>query len=220
MHLLISIGAIALIDSINPNAMAVQIYLLSTPKPVARAIAFIAGDFAASWIAGVLLSFGISQFIQRVFSKLGSAIFILQFAIGAALLYLGFNLHKFLPQPQTKRPKSLAPHSTFILGATIAFVEAPTALPYLAAIERITRANLELPQIMGAIAFYNLIFVLPLIALLSIYLTLRNRSSELLTKIHQFVTKWFPKIIKFILIGLGLWLIGDCIAYLFGKSIF
>lgn len=39
MHLLISIGAIALIDSLNPNAMAVQIYLLSTPKPVARAIA-------------------------------------------------------------------------------------------------------------------------------------------------------------------------------------
>jgi hypothetical protein len=32
--LLSSIVAIAAIDSINPNAVAVQIYLLSTPKPI------------------------------------------------------------------------------------------------------------------------------------------------------------------------------------------
>jgi hypothetical protein len=43
------------IDSINPNAMAVQVYLLSTPKPVARSIAFILGDFVAAWLTGLLL---------------------------------------------------------------------------------------------------------------------------------------------------------------------
>ncbi|RUT05935.1 hypothetical protein DSM106972_031410 [Dulcicalothrix desertica PCC 7102] len=51
INLLISIATIALVDSINLNAMAVQIYLLGTPKPVARAITFIAGDFTASSIS-------------------------------------------------------------------------------------------------------------------------------------------------------------------------
>jgi len=44
----------AALDSINPNAMAVQIYLLSTPSPVVRSIAFIVGDFAAAWVAGLI----------------------------------------------------------------------------------------------------------------------------------------------------------------------
>jgi cytochrome c biogenesis protein CcdA len=220
INLLISIATIALVDSINPNAMAVQIYLLGTPKPVARAIAFIAGDFTASWVAGVLLSFGISQVIRHIFTQLGDVIYVLQFLIGAGLIYLGCNLNKFLNQPQTKRPKSLSPGSAFILGATIAFLEAPTALPYLAAIERITRENLELPKVMSVIAFYNLIFVLPLIALLIIYLIFRNNAAILLQKLHQSVTKWFPKVMKFILVTLGLVLIADCIAHIFGKSIF
>ena len=53
--LLASVVAIAVIDSINPNAMAVQVYLLTTPKPVARSIAFILGDFVAAWLTGLLL---------------------------------------------------------------------------------------------------------------------------------------------------------------------
>ncbi|MDP8935794.1 MAG: GAP family protein, partial [Cyanobacteriota bacterium] len=62
--LLRSLALIALIDSINPNAMAVQVYLLSTPKPVVRSIAFILGDFSATWIAGLLLTFGITRVIM------------------------------------------------------------------------------------------------------------------------------------------------------------
>jgi len=42
------LAVFAALDSINPNAMAVQIYLLSTPSPVVASIAFIVGDFAAA----------------------------------------------------------------------------------------------------------------------------------------------------------------------------
>ena len=101
----------------------------------------------------------------------------------------------------------------------MAFVEAPTALPYLAAIERSTRANLQLPELMGVLAFYNLIFVLPLIVLLGIYLVLRNRAATLLHNIHRSVTEWFPKIMRVILMVLGFVLIADCMAHIFGHSI-
>lgn len=217
--LLVSLAAIALIDSINPNAMAVQIYLLSTPKPVVRSIAFILGDFTAAWVAGLLLAFGMFGAIAQIFNRLGDFIYVLQFILGFVLIVIGYNLNKFAATSNKKRPKSLQPTHTFLLGATMAFAETPTALPYLAAIERITRANLQLPQIIGAIAFYNIIFVLPLIVLLVIYCFFRNRASSVLRNIHQFVTKWFPKIMRVILIAVGFVLIADCITHIFGYSI-
>ena len=218
--LLGSLALIALIDSINPNAMAVQVYLLSTPKPVVRSIAFILGDFAATWIAGLLLTFVITQVITQIFNFLGDVIYVLQFILGVVLIVIGYHLSKFANQlTTTKRPRSLKPIHTFQLGATMAFVEAPTALPYLAAIEQITREDLQLPEVLGVLAFYNLIFVFPLIVLLGMYLVLRNRAATLLNSIHQSVTKWFPKIMCVILIVLGFVLIADCIAHILGHSI-
>ncbi len=218
--LLGSLALIALIDSINPNAMAVQVYLLSTPKPVVRSIAFILGDFAATWIAGLLLTFGITQVITQIFSLLGDVMYVLQFIVGVVLIVIGYHLSKYANQLTTKkRPRSLKPILTFHLGATMAFVEAPTALPYLAAIEQITREDLQLPELLGVLAFYNLIFVFPLIVLLGMYLVLRNSAATLLNNIHQSVTKWFPKIMGAIFIAFGFVFIADCIAHIFGHSI-
>ena len=218
--LLGSLAVFAALDSINPNAMAVQIYLLSTPSPVVRSIAFILGDFAAAWVAGLVLALGITQVITQIFNRLGDAIYVLQFLLGVALIIIGYNLSKFANQSTTtKRPKSLKSIHTFLLGSTMAFVEAPTALPYLAAIERITREDLQLPELMGVLAFYNFIFVFPMIVLLGIYLGLRDSAATLMNKIYQSVTKWFPKIMRVILIALGFVLIADCIAHLFDHSI-
>ena len=100
----------------------------------------------------------------------------------------------------------------------MAFVEAPTALPYLAAIERITREDLQLPELMGVLAFYNFIFVFPMIVLLGIYLRLRDSAATLLNNIYQSLTKWFPKIMCVIFIVFGFVLIADCIAHIFGHS--
>jgi cytochrome c biogenesis protein CcdA len=200
--------------------MAVQVYLLSTPKPVVRSIAFILGDFSAAWIAGLLLTFGITQVITQIFNFLGDVIYVLQFILGVVLIVIGYHLSKFANQlTTTKRPRSLKPIHTFQLGATMAFVEAPTALPYLAAIEQITREDLQVTEVLGVLAFYNLIFVFPLIVLLGMYLVLRNRAATLLKNIHQSVTKWFPKIMCVILIVLGFVLIADCIAHILGYSI-
>ncbi|MEW5856176.1 MAG: GAP family protein [Cyanobacteriota bacterium] len=218
--LLGSLALIALIDSINPNAMAVQVYLLSTPKPVVRSIAFILGDFAATWMAGLLLTFGITQVITQMFNLLGDVMYVLQFILGVVLIVIGYHLSNFANQlTTTKRPRSLKPIHTFQLGATMAFVEAPTALPYLTAIEQITREDLQLPELLGVLAFYNLIFVFPLIVLLGMYLVLRNSAATLLNNIHQLVTKWFPKIMCVIIIVLGFVLIADCIAHILGHSI-
>ncbi|MBD2249138.1 hypothetical protein [Nostoc sp. FACHB-888] len=49
--LLAYLVAIAALDSLNPTTTAVQMYLLSTPKPVPRSVSFIAGVFITYWTA-------------------------------------------------------------------------------------------------------------------------------------------------------------------------
>jgi cytochrome c biogenesis protein CcdA len=220
-NLILSIIAIAIIDSINPNALSVQIYLLSTTKPLARSVAFIAGDFLATWIAGLLIIWGIAPLITQIFNRFNNIIIGLQFLLGIVLVLLSFYFQKFSKKPKTTRQlQGIKPINTFILGIAIAFVEAPTALPYLGAIEQIVQANLSMYQILSILTIYNFVFVLPLIILLLIYLHFQQRAIKILSSIQHSINRWFPKIMKLLLIVFGLILIFDSVAYFFDLSLF
>jgi cytochrome c biogenesis protein CcdA len=178
MSLLGYLVAIAAIDSLNPTATALQVYLLTTPKPVARSIAFITGIFLAYWTVGLSGTLGLARFIQWVLTTQREWIDIIQFILGIALLYTGCTLNASPSSHQSfkKQPNSLQPKYTFLLGMSVTLLEAPTALPYLAAIERIARTKLSLLDLAGLLGFYNLVFVMPLIGLLSIYIAFQSRS--------------------------------------------
>ncbi|MEH1811690.1 MAG: hypothetical protein V7L09_04350 [Nostoc sp.] len=62
---LLSLAAISVFGSINPNGFAVQIYLLSTPKPVIRVLAFTFGEYVGLLISGLLIAWGLRQVIQE-----------------------------------------------------------------------------------------------------------------------------------------------------------
>jgi cytochrome c biogenesis protein CcdA len=210
--------AIAVIDSINPNAFTVQVYLLSTTKPIARSLAFIAGDFLATWVAGLLITIGLAPIIAQIFSRFNQTIILLQFILGVVLVLVGFYFDKLNRQSKnTKHFKSLKPFNTFILGLAIAFAEAPTALPYLGAIEQIVRANLSFYQIVSILTIYNLVFVLPLIILLLIYTLLQQRAITVLNSIQHSVNQWFAKLMPVVLIIFGLILIGYSMTHLLTK---
>jgi len=142
MSTLLSLAAIAALDSITRNAMAVQLYLLSTPKPVARSI--ILGDFFCCLGAGLLIAFG-TQVLAQIFNRLGEVIYVLQLIGGVILIILGYNLDKFASPQMTK---SLKPHVPARCNDGICGSSHSTAA-YLAALERMTSANLPLQQLMG-----------------------------------------------------------------------
>lgn len=218
-ELLGTLAAIALLDSINPNAMAVQIYLLSTPKPIPRSIAFIFGDFLAAWISGMLIALGMMQLVANFFDRLGDLLYVMQFIIGVALVILGWNIGKLMQQSKAKRPKSLKPTATFLFGLTMALVEAPTALPFLVAIERITQIDPTLVQLALLLLFYVLVFIFPLVVLVAVYYFSQNRESRILLNIQAFVNRWFPILFRYLLIVFGVILILDSIAHGFGRSL-
>ncbi|RCJ15753.1 hypothetical protein A6S26_34050 [Nostoc sp. ATCC 43529] len=225
-NILLYITPIAVVDSINPTATALQIYLLSTPKPVARSVTFIFGVFAAYFTAGLLFTMGFGGVIKNVINRVGEFfhllqygsvgefMYVIQFIIGVVMIILGCQIGQLSKKQttseprQVKRPRVLKPINTFLLGLAVTFWESSTALPYVAAIQRILQAKLNFHELIVVLLFYNLIFVFPLISLLGIYIVHPKNSSVLINKIDQIMES--PKIHQILLIGIGLFLVIDC----------
>lgn len=215
--MLLYIATIAAVDSLNPTTIALQIYLLSTRKPVVRCVTFIFGVFTAYFTTGLLFALGLSRvimFITNAFLRSGDFMYVIRFIIGVLLIIVGCKINQLYdPQKISKRPRVHKPINTFVLGFAVTFSDAPTALPYVAAIERIVRAKLDFHEFISVLVFYNLIFVFPLIVLLGIYIVLQKKASALINTIVQQFMKWSPKIFQILSIGFGLWLVIDCIVY-------
>jgi cytochrome c biogenesis protein CcdA len=145
-------------------------------------------------------------------------IYVLQFIIGTVMLAVGWTLNTTDEQKAVKHPKNIKPTYTFLLGLGVTIWEFPTALPYLAALERVIQARLDLLSIMSVLGVYNVFFVLPLIVLLGIYIVFQESAAALLNAINRSINRFAPKILRVILNSLGAVLIIDCIAYLFGHS--
>jgi cytochrome c biogenesis protein CcdA len=224
MHtLLISLVAVAALDSLNPTAISLQIYLLSTPKPITRSVTFILGVFVTYWVAGLLAILGLRTLVISMISNANISfpepyVYMIQLLLGLALLIAGFSFKSSPQADRGKRPQKLTLGRTFLLGMAVTLFDFPTALPYLAAIEQIARAKLDLFSIMGVLGVYNLVFVFPQIMLLGIYVLFHQQSAILLHRINRSIAIWSPKILRTLLIGLGILLILDSIAYSFGHS--
>ncbi|HEV3011918.1 MAG TPA: GAP family protein, partial [Actinomycetota bacterium] len=72
----------------------------------------------------------------------------------------------------------------FALGAAVTLLELPTALPYLGAVGAITRADLAVGDWLPLLVTYNLIFVLPPLALLAAHVALGDRAGALLERLR------------------------------------
>jgi len=91
----------ALIDSVNLNAVTLQIYLLTTAKPVKLSLSFIAGNFLANLTAGLLLTFGLTQIIFQIYSSFIEIVYLIQFLLGFALVLIGVYFYEIFGKSKT-----------------------------------------------------------------------------------------------------------------------
>jgi cytochrome c biogenesis protein CcdA len=165
---MIPVLGLALLDSLNPSALAITLYLLTTKGPVPKVGSYLAGIFSTYLAAGVLLMLGLGTAL----AALGKAaehpvVYGAQGVLGAGLLiYTIWDPNKGKPQGTALVPKSLGLGALFLLGITITAVEFSTALPYLGAIGLLTNADLAVGQWLTVLIVYNAIFILPPLLLL------------------------------------------------------
>jgi hypothetical protein len=164
---LLGLVALALVDSINPSAIVVTLYLLSGERAPGQVIVYVTAIFLTYLGLGVLMILGFDALLPALSAAGGGRVgLIVQGLVGFALLAYAIRA----PAAATPAPRTMPRAATFValavLGVTVTAMELPTALPYFGAIALLTTADLPMTQWLPLLILYNAIFVFPPVLLL------------------------------------------------------
>jgi cytochrome c biogenesis protein CcdA len=186
-----SLIVLAALDSINPSAIVVTLYLLSRAEASVQVGVYITTIFVTYFTVGLLLILGIGAFLPPIETLLRSPQGLgVQLLVGLALLVYVVRASRASTSTMPVTPPSARTYASLVLlGVGVTVMELPTALPYLGAIAVITSAELPILQWLPLLGMYNAIFVLPPIMLLIGHLffetQLRDRYESLKSRLQQ-----------------------------------
>jgi len=177
------------VDSINPSAIVVTLYLLSTAgsRALVQVVVYVSTIFITYLLLGVVLVLGIESLLPSLGGVLrGLTGFIVQSLVGLVLLIYGLTASTSRQSaPLVARPSASTYAALVMLGVSVTAMELPTAVPYFAAIALISEAGLPMRAWAPLLGIYNVIFVLPPIALLAGHLVLQERLAEPYAALRQ-----------------------------------
>jgi cytochrome c biogenesis protein CcdA len=173
---LLGLLALALVDSINPSAIVVTLYLLSGGRGAAQIVVYIAAIFLTYLTLGVMMMSGIDALLPSL-GTMGSGRlgFIVQGLIGLAMLLYAIRAPTTAKSAPRVEPSASSFAALAILGVTVTTMELPTAVPYFAAIALLTTADVPMAQWLPLLVLYNAIFVLPPVLLLAGHIVFGRR---------------------------------------------
>jgi hypothetical protein len=217
---------IALINSLSslPPKMAGVIAALGTRQPYLTGIAFIAGVFVPFFLFGLLLAIGLDSAFDRLKTTVMGAwqdpsiiLIFVQLFIGTTIMALVFRLVRKLDRPATPHaPLQMSPVRVFSLAAGATVLGLPTAIFYFAAIDQVLRADLNALQIVKAILFYNVVYLLPLVLVVLVRRLFGPRADPLFDALRRFFERWGKTMLAVAVSGLGIVLVADAVSWLAG----
>lgn len=174
----LTVLGLAVVDAINPSALAMTLILLTHPQAIPRVLTYISGILATYLVLGILLMLGFGAAVRTLGTALDHPLVLaLQGLLGLGML--AYALFAPTPAPATDRTPDESSRAgligMFLLGATITAAELVTALPYFGAITVMTAARLDIAQWLPLLLVYNAIFVAPPLALLILHAFLGRR---------------------------------------------
>jgi len=209
-----AIVSLALVDSINPCAFAVLIFLLSyissignTRRAITVALIYIAAVFVSYFAAGMGLSVLSDVFVP--FRHL------IAMAVGIFAILAGLvNIKDFFFYGKwfsLEIPKNMKPtiekysHNSTLLGAVVlgflvSAVELPcTGFAYLAAVGILTRYSLM--ERIPWLVLYNFVFIIPLFIIIVLYY--KGLSAEAMENWRESEKKWMKLAMGLVLVAVG-----------------
>lgn len=190
--LLLSVGALALLDTLSPTILGVTVYMLlfEREKVAGRLIVYLGTVACFYFVAGLILMLGLDTLTKAITNITDNMIVSRgMFIIGLALFIGSF----FVPTKKTEtkvwKPKSASMLAMVVLGFTTGLVEVGTALPYFAAIGIMTAAHLHPVEWLPMLAGYNVIMVLPGILLLAAHCLFKGWLQGPLERIRLYIEK-------------------------------
>jgi len=211
---------ILLTDVVNPVLFAFLVFAASTNRPVLLSSAMLLGHTAAYFGAGVLLAL----FMERITEYLSTPHtidFIIEFILGAVLVWLAFQARKDPGKRQDEKSPELNVVSAFTFGAVVNFVGIPFAVPYFAAIDQVLKADLTAIQAVYVLLGYNLIYAMPFAIVPVLSAIMGKEAQPLLARVNAGLDRASSVLMPLLLGLLGFALLLDAGSYFIrGASLF
>jgi cytochrome c biogenesis protein CcdA len=195
LHATLIVILIGLGDSMNPTTLGPAMYLVTVDHPRRALIQFLIGVIAVNLIGGLLIMLGPGQLILGLVPKPKPVTkHILELVAGTALIAISIGLWSGRRTLGRRKPPTFegGGRTGIKLGAGIALIELPTALPYFAAIAVIIGSGVGIPGKVVMLVLYNVAFVVPVIAILVAMMILGDRAKEPLGRANQWIMRHWP----------------------------
>jgi cytochrome c biogenesis protein CcdA len=226
LALLLSLAALALVDSTSIGTLIIPVFLmLSADRAVPRRVLIYLLTVAVFYFAvGVLLMFGLMPLLASVGD--GPVLRWVELAAGVGLFALSFRF-----DPKRVAARGAKDRSTWardkaakvggsswgmvLLGVTAAGIEVATMLPYLAAVGLMVGAGLSAAVWIPTLTAYNALMVLPALVLLAARSVARHRMDKVLNRVGAWMSRHAASALSWTLGIIGFLLARDAALSLF-----
>ncbi len=206
--IVISIG---LADSVNPSTVAPALYMAAQPNPRRPLAQFTAGVFLVYFVGGSLIALGPGELVLALVPTPDLVVrHVLEVLAGVVLLAVAALLwiHRDRLGGKQLPTFSSQGRTSWLLGATIMAVELPTAFPYFAALAAIEGSSLGLARKIFLILLFNVCFVMPQLAMLTLLSLAGERAETALARVSAFLQRRWPLLLAVVAVAAGLITIG------------
>jgi cytochrome c biogenesis protein CcdA len=203
--------AVGLADSLNPSTVGPALYLATAQRPVARVSLFALGVFAVNLAAGIVLAAGPGRLLIALIPRPDRAVrHALELAGGIALIAVAIALWLGRRRLARRELPMRSGGSALVAGASIAAVELPTAVPYLAVIAAIVAGRPGVAETIALLVLFCAAFVAPLIAIAVVLLVAGDRADPALRRFGAWLQRHWPEVLAgvLLLVGVGLTVAG------------
>jgi cytochrome c biogenesis protein CcdA len=216
--LLLLLVPFVIVDMINPVLLGGTIYSLGSRRPILNACGLILSFFITYLLAGLAIAATLES-IMDLFHIPAKMDYVLELIIAAALLYFAAKQYKEGNQHLERKltmDKGMTLAGAVGMGVQINIVGLPFAVPYLAAIDQVLKADLSSAGIVFVLFLYNLFYVLPFAALILLRLFYKTESDNIFECINSWMQRVCVKYMPLIFAILAILLFEDAISWLVG----
>ncbi len=192
------VSGLAFLDSLNPFTVAALAYLLGTKKPIGRSTTFILGTYVVYFLGGVLLLQGWLTFFRTLAPRVPpSGWAIAKIVLGVALAAGAvWAFRKAASGTPFRPPANLSLPATLVFAAVSTASDLPSAVPYFAAIARISLSLNSAWMEITCLAWYNFLYVSPMTAMMIAFIAMgQDRSARLFSRIRTWFEWGFAKLL-------------------------
>lgn len=217
-ELLVILSFILLTDMVNPVLFAGVVYGLGSSHPIRNTLVLLLSHFTTYFLAGVLIAEGLEFLIYWQHLPQG-ADYVLEFFVAILLLYIAYRQYRAgeqHPEEKLKKDPLMTVREAWWVGVHICLIGLPIAVPYLAAIDQILKANLSYTTILLVLLLYNVLYILPFAAMIGLRWIYHKETNALLQKINRGFQHLADRYIPILFLILALLLLEDCISFFLG----